>query len=163
MPNLSFCDKCGNMTTSMNAGEKCWKCISGKYVSTGVNWFDATNQIKKEYYKNHTGKISAELMEQLLREKYYYGKLDQNISKKAVKKRIYYDTPQAAAERERDIQAHREREANKVNLPKCPSCGSTDLKKISISTKVVKVKLFGLLGTGDLGKTYQCKRCGIKF
>lgn len=45
----------------------------------------------------------------------------------------------------------------------CPVCHSTMLSKISNVGKVVKVGAFGILGAGDIGKTWKCNSCGLKF
>lgn len=47
--------------------------------------------------------------------------------------------------------------------PKCPICGSTRLTKISTLTKAAKISAFGIYGAGDIGKTYKCNNCGVKF
>lgn len=49
------------------------------------------------------------------------------------------------------------------NVPKCPICGSTNLSKISTLTKAAKISAFGIYGTGDVGKTYKCNHCGVRF
>ncbi len=50
------------------------------------------------------------------------------------------------------------------NVPKCPVCGSTSLKKISLTTRAVKTAVFGTIGAiDDAGKTYKCENCGSKF
>lgn len=46
---------------------------------------------------------------------------------------------------------------------KCPSCGSRSLSKISSVKKAAKVGLFGIFGAGDIGKTYKCNNCGVRF
>ena len=48
------------------------------------------------------------------------------------------------------------------NIPKCPTCGSTNIKKISGTKKWVSTGLFGL-ASSDLGKTMQCNSCGAKW
>lgn len=48
------------------------------------------------------------------------------------------------------------------NTPKCPTCGSTDIKKISGGKRWVTTGLFGL-ASSDVGKTMQCNSCGFKF
>ena len=45
----------------------------------------------------------------------------------------------------------------------CPICGSQSVQKISAIGKYAKVGLFGILGAGDLGKTWKCQVCGCKF
>lgn len=54
-------------------------------------------------------------------------------------------------------------EAHASKLPKCPICGSTNLSKISIIKTGMKIGAFGLLGAGDVGKTWKCNNCGSKF
>ena len=50
-----------------------------------------------------------------------------------------------------------------LNIPKCPTCGSTDLSKITATQKAGKAVLFGLFATGDMSKTWKCNKCGSKF
>lgn len=45
------------------------------------------------------------------------------------------------------------------NIPKCPICGSTDIKKLSTTSKVLGVGLLGL-ASKTVGKTYKCNKCG---
>lgn len=49
------------------------------------------------------------------------------------------------------------------NKPKCPTCGSTNLSKITATKKVGKAALFGLFAVGDMNKTWKCNNCGSKF
>lgn len=48
------------------------------------------------------------------------------------------------------------------NIPKCPICGSTNIQKISRVKKATSAILFGIFST-DIGKTFECKNCGMKF
>lgn len=48
------------------------------------------------------------------------------------------------------------------NIPKCPTCGSPDIQKISGTKRWVTTGLFGV-ASGDLGKTMVCKNCGYKW
>ncbi len=48
--------------------------------------------------------------------------------------------------------------------PKCPICGSTNVNKISMTTRAVKTAAFGVYGAvDDAGKKYKCDNCGSKF
>lgn len=50
------------------------------------------------------------------------------------------------------------------NVPKCPTCGSTNVSKIAVTKRAVKIGLFGIFGAmDDAGKTYKCNGCGCKF
>ena len=48
------------------------------------------------------------------------------------------------------------------NKPKCPTCNSTNLKKISTTSKVVNTAVFGLFGT-KRHKTFHCNNCGYEW
>lgn len=49
-------------------------------------------------------------------------------------------------------------------IPKCPICGSTNVNKITITTRAVKTAVFGVYGAvDDAGKTWKCENCGSKF
>lgn len=71
----------------------------------------------------------------------------------------------AEREKEHSIAVSQKVEQYKANRPQkeCPICHSTSLSKISNLGKVVKVGALGILGAGDLGKTWKCNSCGVKF
>lgn len=48
------------------------------------------------------------------------------------------------------------------NVPKCPTCGSTNIKRISTANRAVSIGLFGLL-SGKIGKNYECRDCKAKW
>lgn len=47
-------------------------------------------------------------------------------------------------------------------VPKCPTCGSTDIKKISGGKRWLTTGIFGL-ASSNVGKTMQCNSCGAKW
>ena len=49
------------------------------------------------------------------------------------------------------------------NVPKCPTCSSTDIQKISGGSKAVKVALFGIFAAGAVSKTFKCNKCGYQW
>lgn len=48
------------------------------------------------------------------------------------------------------------------NTPKCPTCGSTDIKPISGTKRWLTAGLFGL-ASSNVGKTMECRNCGYKW
>lgn len=48
------------------------------------------------------------------------------------------------------------------NTPHCPTCGSTDIQKISGTKRWFSTGLFGL-ASSDIGKSMCCKKCGYKW
>lgn len=49
-----------------------------------------------------------------------------------------------------------------LNKPKCPTCSSTNLKKITVTSKVVNTAMFGIFGT-KRHKTFHCNNCGYEW
>lgn len=49
-----------------------------------------------------------------------------------------------------------------ANIPKCPTCGSTNIKKISGGKRWLSVGTVGL-ASSSIGKSMECKNCGYKF
>lgn len=52
--------------------------------------------------------------------------------------------------------------AKEANLPKCPICGSTNLKKLSAINRSVSFGVFGF-ASNKIGKTYECQKCKATF
>ena len=48
------------------------------------------------------------------------------------------------------------------NHPKCPTCGSTNIEKISVGKKLGGGFLFGIFSS-DVRNTMHCKDCGAKW
>ena len=48
------------------------------------------------------------------------------------------------------------------NKPKCPTCNSQNLKKISTTSKAVNTIAFGIFGT-KRNKTFKCLNCGYEW
>lgn len=166
MSELLFCNKCGAVSCSNTIGDLCSSCLKGNLIGTTINFSKAYAEVVEEYKKNHNGDYpSIEESDEMLREKYFYNKLDNEVDYSAVKKRKYSESPEGVEEQNRITDRwYAKQNAQKFSTgPKCPICGSTNLKKITGTRKAMKIGLFGLFGAGDLGKTYQCGQCGAKF
>lgn len=48
------------------------------------------------------------------------------------------------------------------NKPKCPTCSSSNLKKVSTTSKAMNTVMWGLLGT-KRHKIFHCNDCGYKW
>lgn len=58
--------------------------------------------------------------------------------------------------------AERERKAVEANTPKCPTCGSSKIKTISIARKAAGAWAFGILSKTARSQ-FQCQNCGYKW
>lgn len=53
-------------------------------------------------------------------------------------------------------------ESQEQNIPKCPTCGSTNIKKISAGSRWLSTGLFGI-SSSKMGKSMECRHCGYKW
>ncbi len=49
-----------------------------------------------------------------------------------------------------------------LNKPKCPTCQSTNIKKVSTTSKVINTAIYGIFGTKRY-KTFHCNNCGYEW
>lgn len=79
---------------------------------------------------------------------------------------FYYDTPHRAKtiknNRNPNIYNKPAQQTNNKNTPKCPTCGSTNVNKISTAKKAAGFLTVGVFSS-NLGKTMECKNCGYKW
>ena len=47
-------------------------------------------------------------------------------------------------------------------LPHCPTCNSTNLEKISTTSKFISFATAGVI-SNSFGKTFHCKKCGYRW
>lgn len=59
-------------------------------------------------------------------------------------------------------QVNQQKQQQENNVPKCPTCQSINIKKISTTSKVTSVAMFGLLSQ-KVKKTYHCNKCGYEW
>lgn len=97
-------------------------------------------------------------------------KIEQIIFEEYVKGDPLYDPQEEKATQEKikqnvadfnRMQAMRSSQPKK-NIPKCPTCGSTNVEKIGTLERGISVTAWGLFSS-KLGKTMKCKNCGYKW
>lgn len=94
----------------------------------------------------------------------FSGRYETNEQRKQRLDREYGKNSQAYQQAvvEQYIQADRAKKQGSENVPKCPTCNSTNIEKISLTKKAVGGALFGLFSS-DVRKTMHCKNCGAKW
>lgn len=168
MEELLFCSKCGNAASSEvgRIDGMCWECHEGKFIGTGINYTKALLEIVNEYESTHNGHSpSSTESDEIFREKYFYGKLDYGASTSAIEKRKYSESPEAIKEvNRRDRENYRRtHDVNYYsNVPKCPTCNSTDIRRISTGERMVSVGFLGLFSK-KINKSFKCNKCGYTW
>ena len=94
--------------------------------------------------------------DEALREKYVYN--NEHFTKKAYNDMLEYDRKECKRLQEYWDTAGRSEQPK----PKCPTCGSTDLRKVSVGAKAVSVGLFGIFSQ-KVKKTWHCNSCGYEW
>ena len=135
-----YCPKCGDITCSQK-GEKCNFC-NEPYAITAYEW-DLNDD--RDIYK-------------IILEEYV--KPNPLFDEELYNKRIALEKSQQQATL--DMMRMEKQQAQKANIPKCPTCGSTNVEKISTAQKAFGFALVGLFSS-NLGKTMHCKNCGYKW
>ena len=110
------------------------------------------NEIKELYY---AGKEEEAV--QYIKEVY---ECEEEVARQAFdifKSKVHKPTPLMKAE----VEAY-ERACRNKNVPKCPTCGSTNIKKISSMSKAVGMLTLGILDA-DIHRTFYCKNCGYRW
>lgn len=140
---IRCCPKCGEI--DYYNGDICGYCKGAghntKYVDTKYE-FDWDNWLEHE----------DELTEAIYQEYVYNSPL--------------YDEDDFNARKKREEQIHEESlfssRPKEANVPKCPTCGSTNVNKISATKKAAGFVAVGVFSS-NFGKTMECKNCGYKW
>lgn len=64
--------------------------------------------------------------------------------------------------RARQRQIEKERLEKEINIPKCPTCGSTNVHPISSGKKAIGFLAVGVFSS-NFGKSYECGNCKYKW
>ena len=167
MRELLFCNKCGNVSSSDNneIGDRCWSCNVGKFIGTGIDDPKSYAEVIEEYKKTHNGDYpSVKESDEMLREKYFYGKLDSDVTNAATTERKYWESPEGVEQRNKITDRwYAKQNAQKFSTgPKCPTCGSTNIRKISTGERMVSVGMLGLFSK-KINKSFKCNSCGYTW
>ena len=147
-----YCECCANIKNVNAKGNQILRCevcgrdlrkVPQEYLMNGGSFFKSQDERKRliktiEQGEEYRADISGS-KEQILKEK------------EAAKKEELTKRNEKLKEQQQQFQLQ------------CPVCGKSNLTKISNVGKIAKVSVFGLLGTGDLGKKWKCNICGTKF
>ena len=169
MDKVMYCEKCGHVGHIV-FNKKCKNCgtkmkllpeeLKYKYHIFVEDWAQ-TSDDEELVRKNNF--VMGELKNNPLFSMEHYQK---QVQKKIqLNQRLSEWEKQKMLERQAKNLAQMQKAKDKQNcIPKCPICGSTNIHKISLTTRSVKTAAFGVVGAvDDAGKTWKCGNCGGKF
>lgn len=145
---LCYCDKCGNICDAFQdeLEDGCYCCqnsplkpIPREYIDN-FRWRDGDG---KQAFIEEVVKKSPNL------DLYLFEHKDEIIQAKNDDMKAKMAIGRAALNEQ-------------ANVPKCPTCGSTKVEKISITKKAFGGAMFGLFSS-DIRNTMHCKHCGAKW
>lgn len=73
-----------------------------------------------------------------------------------------YKYKQARSKRSEELREEMMCKQKNTYSPKCPTCGSTSIQKISATSKIVGASLFGLFSKTAKSQ-FKCNNCGYKW
>ena len=189
---MKYCLKCGTITSDESESYYIFKgCFCGSELveeddMTGEQ-FELLSEEEKDAYERKIFEIvkqknqySDRLLNMTLEspDRYHSYRFDkyEKITGKPADRKL---TPEQREEQDRQFREEierlsretrlreyanrdREEEIKRNNIPKCPTCNSTNIEKISLSSKVVGGALFGLFSS-NVRNTMHCKNCGYKW
>lgn len=152
------------MSSVDKIGDKCLTCETGTFIGTGIDYGIADAEVTKEYKEAHNGDYpSLKVTNEMIRKKYFYGKLDGSSNSAAVGKREYSESPEGIEEQNQQTRKWmRSQQNGNVGVPKCPTCGSTNIRKISTGERMVSVGMLGLFSK-KINKSFKCNSCGYTW
>lgn len=136
---LSYCPKCGNQGIYENGNEICQYCGT-KELPTKYDW---DKWLFGGEYPNNLDEI---IFNEYIKDNPLF---DENI----------YEQREGKEKLLQQASLDKQKEQNK---PKCPTCGSTNVKHISTLNRAVSIGVFGLFSS-KIGKNYECLNCKMKW
>ena len=145
-----ICPKCGNYELYFDFDPDAPRHIVCEFCNTP---FIQTNLSTKEFEAQslEEWRKGNKYFEIDVAKKYGNGQFDEEA---------YQIREQILAQRKTE-ERQQQKEVQKA-MPKCPTCGSTNIEKISVGKKIGGSFLFGVFSS-DVRNTMHCKDCGAKW
>lgn len=159
-PYVSYCPYCGNISYRDTFEEIipfCKHCGSREpliNLSKG-DTYEALNEEAEKVFGDNCGDNFFAVLEQKyhIKEDPRYNAEIADYIKKQFDKKCRQMKAEHAAERARQAEAAK---------PHCPTCGSTNIKKLDVIDRAVSVGTLGVL-SNKINKSFKCKDCGYTW
>ena len=163
MDEVMYCEKCG-FVGHILFSKKCKHCktkvkilsedMKYKYHIFVEDWVEIS---KEEIAHRKDNFVTNELQSNPLFSIEEYNK---QINKQI---EVENEISEYQKKKQLEIQSKNLKTINNNNcVPKCPTCGSTNIKKISTTNRIVSTGLFGL-ASSKIGKQWHCNNCNSDF
>ena len=147
---MKICPKCRGLYFDQD--QQCDNC---KIELLDKDDFNAT--LGEYYQMNHSQRVANRYNPQYeIVCKYQFPEIYEYNEQKSQQE---YEVLQRRAQQKR---IEKERIEKQQNIPKCPTCGSTNIEKISTAKKAIGFVAVGVFSS-NFGKTMHCKQCGYKW
>lgn len=141
---LQYCKKCGRIVLD---SKNCSCCNSQTYPVPEKYWLDGLDFListeSKILLREELVKTSPDF------DQYLFEHRDEILAKQSAEFNAKMEHGRAVLE-----------EASRV--PKCPTCQSTNIRKVSVTSKAVSVGLFGIFSQ-KVKKQFHCNSCGYEW
>lgn len=138
-----YCEKCGDLclySLKDYTKETCFMCQSiGFFKKVPKEYLDSAGILLRD---------EEEFLEKVVK---VSPNFDQSCLDLRLKREKFF--------REKSMKEYLNKQAN---VPKCPTCSSTNLRRISFASKAANTYLFGIFGT-KRDKTFHCNNCGYEW
>lgn len=148
---LYYCKRCGRLIqNSWNDENFCCDCCQAITNPVPIEFLDGKTNVffkdknTEQQFINEYIKTSPEF------DQYFFDHRDEILAKQSAEFNAKMEHGKAVLEEQ-------------SRLPKCPTCGSTNLKKISGLSKAGSVALWGVFAAGRTSKTWHCNKCGAEW
>lgn len=154
---LYYCKKCGRIVIHYDKIEMTHNCdcCKSKLYKVPDNLYESNmdfigkNNPKANKLREELVKTSPEF------DQYLFDHRDEILARK----NLEFDTKMAIGEAIKNGAKPSKAFKGNFSVAKCPSCGSTNISKISTLNRAFSVRLFGL-ASSKIGKTHKCNSCG---
>ena len=138
-----YCTRCGDT----KAGEKqCLCCLSHNTLPIPEKYLTYIADVVPVFNEE----LKDEFIEKVV-------KPNPNFDQTA-----YERLPEIRAMYKRQNEMLRNETQEQKNVPKCPTCSSTDIQKIGTGERVTSVAILGIFSK-KINKSFKCKNCGYTW